>query len=85
MRLKRIVIPLRSMQFKRKMSMENRWWEESMIIFQFKGQYGREQEHQMEMTRELEGGIHLMSNLWEGVKERAQEQGLQLVLINVEK
>ena len=36
-----------------------------------------EQEHQMEMTRELEGGIHSMSNLWEGVKERAQEQGLQ--------
>ena len=35
------------------------------------------QEHQMEMTRELEGGIGLMSNLWEGVEERATARGLQ--------
>ena len=36
-----------------------------------------EQEHQMKMTRELEGGIHSMCNVGEGLWERAMEQGLE--------
>lgn len=36
-----------------------------------------EQEHQMKMTRELEGGIHSMCNVGEGLWERAMEQGFE--------
>lgn len=36
-----------------------------------------EQEHQMKMTRKLEGGIHSMCNVGEGLWERAVESGLQ--------
>lgn len=36
-----------------------------------------EQEHQMEMTRKLEGRIHTMCNVGEGLWERAEEQGLK--------
>jgi len=35
------------------------------------------QEHQMQMTRKLEGGISLMCNVGEGLVERAIERGLQ--------
>ena len=34
-----------------------------------------EQSHQMKMTRELEGGIHSMCNVGEGLWERAVESG----------
>ena len=36
-----------------------------------------EQEHQMEMTRKLEGRIHTMCNVGEGLWERAEERGEQ--------
>ena len=36
-----------------------------------------EQEHQMKMTRELDGGIHSMCNVGEGLWERAMEQGFE--------
>ena len=36
-----------------------------------------EQEHQMKMTRKLEGGIHSMCNVGEGLWEKAVESGLQ--------
>ena len=36
-----------------------------------------EQEHQMEMTRKLEGRIHTMCNVGAGLWERAEEQGLE--------
>ena len=36
-----------------------------------------EQEHQMKMTRKLEGGIHSMCNVGEGLWERAVESGLE--------
>ena len=36
-----------------------------------------EQEHQMKMTRKLEGGIHSMCNVAEGLWERAVESGLE--------
>ena len=36
-----------------------------------------EQEHQMEMTRKLEGRIHTMCNVGAGLWERAEERGLE--------
>lgn len=36
-----------------------------------------EQEHQMNMTRKLEGGIHSMCNVGEGLVEKAIERGLE--------
>lgn len=35
-----------------------------------------EQKHQMQMTRELEGGIDIMCNVSQGIKEKAYNEGI---------